>query len=97
MITFFFIVARRGMLGINGMPYLLLLRIIEYSLDILWFISYIFCTLSSFLLNFILFFFVPLFCIYIGVSILCNISIQYRKVFFSSIISHGIRAMKGLG
>ena len=32
-----------------------LLRIKEYSLDILWFISYIFCTLSSFLLHFILF------------------------------------------
>ena len=29
------------------------LRIKEYSLDILWFISIIFCTLSSFLLHFI--------------------------------------------
>ena len=31
------------------------LRIKEYSLDIPWFISYLFCTLSSFLLHFILF------------------------------------------
>ena len=31
------------------------LRIKEYSLDILWFISHLFCRLSSFLLHFILF------------------------------------------
>ena len=73
-----------------------LLRIKEYSLYILWFISYLFCTLSSFLLHFILFpFFVLLFCIYIGVSILCNSSIQQRKVLFSSLISQGIKAMEG--
>ena len=34
---------------------LTLLRIIEYFLDILWFISYLLCTLSSFLLHFIFF------------------------------------------
>ena len=34
-----------------------MLRIIEYSLDILWFISYFFCTLSFFLLHLICFFF----------------------------------------
>ena len=31
------------------------LRIIKYYLDILWFFSYILCTLSSFILHFILF------------------------------------------
>ena len=33
------------------------LRIIEYSLDIIWFISYLLCILSFFLLHFILFHF----------------------------------------
>ena len=35
--------------------YLYSLRIIEYSLDILWFIFYLLYTLSSFLLHFILY------------------------------------------
>ena len=54
-----------------------------------------FCTLSSFPLYFILFPFVPLFCIYIGVSILCNSlthSIKKSFLFFSHFTwyqSHG--------
>ena len=48
------------------------LRIIEYSLDILWFISYLLCTLSS---SFYVLFcsrFVPFFSIYTGFPISCS-------------------------
>ena len=52
------------------------LRIIEYSLDILWFISYLFVHYPPSFYTLFCFLFVPLFCIYIGVPILCNSLIQ---------------------
>ena len=70
-----------------------LLRIIEYSLYILLFISYLLYTLSSFLLHFILFLFCSILLyiyiyiyIYISVSILCNTH-SFHKEKYSFLLS----------
>ena len=76
------LLSETGKLGAK--PYsspMALLRIKEYSIDIIWFISYLFCTLSSFLLHFILFPFCSII-LYIDVFIPCNSLINKEKLSF---------------
>ena len=70
-----------------------MLRIIEYSLDILWFISYPLCTLSSSFYILFCFLFVSFFCTYIEVSLYCVMHPFNKKKYYFLLSCHTDEAL----